>query len=539
MYPARHHRVKAKQRGAALMVMLVILVMGIAAVLVNSLSTTMLKNARQEKTAAALAQAKEALIGRAASDTNRPGELPCPDVDGDGQLTMNIDYGPGTLCKQFVGYLPWKTLGLPELRDGTNTKLWYAVSQNFYAGNTVALNSDTPGQLSISGNQNLNNIAAIIFAPGTPLCGKSHSTNNVDQYLEAMSSVTATSAVVNTNSNDCDNSPYNDNLLAITASQVFQPVEKRVGSEIKQILKTYYTAWSAFPFAAPFADPSTSSFTGQAATYNGLLPIGNNVMPTWAGIPTVSFSGGGSYDFCELRNGSATNSRWRCRDIVISAGETITITGILNDAGRGFWRPHNINNVCEVRARDSSGTTVLATSLFAPNSVIVTNSLNSDGSANIVFRATGKTGGTTLQRIEFRDILSYSSDIKIYSSNSPTCPQTSTSPVIPKWLFNDSTYGNNWQQVAYYAVSPGYAPGGGNACNPLPGTPSCQTVNGSGGGNNKRAVVVMTGGALADAHSSGNLADYLEGENVTPADYIYENKSHSNIFNDQVIIVAP
>jgi len=51
----------------------------------------------------------------------------------------------------------------------------------------------------------------------------------------------------------------------------------------------------------------------------------------------------------------------------------------------------------------------------------------------------------------------------------------------------------------------------------------------------------MTSGALASqaAHPTGNLTDYLELENVTPADFIYENKSRSGTFNDQVIIVAP
>lgn len=272
MHPLHHAHIPRcyprKQRGAVLMVMLVIVVLGFAAALISSLSSSALKISQQEKTAAALAQAKDALIGRAISDVNRPGELPCPDVDGDGKLTINIDFGPGTLCKQWIGYLPWKTLGLPELRDGENEKLWYAVSKNFYAGNTVALNSDTPGQLSISGLQNLNNIAAIIFAPGAPLCGKSQSTNNVDQYLEAMSSVTATSAVVYANSNDCNNSPYNDSLLAITADQIFQLAEKRIAREVKACLDEYANTPTTSPSNKyPWATP-VSDTVGYTSTYN-------------------------------------------------------------------------------------------------------------------------------------------------------------------------------------------------------------------------------------------------------------------------------
>lgn len=51
---------------------------------------------------------------------------------------------------------------------------------------------------------------------------------------------------------------------------------------------------------------------------------------------------------------------------------------------------------------------------------------------------------------------------------------------------------------------------------------------------------IVTGGALTgQTHPSGNLTDYLEGENLTPADLIYENKNRASNFNDQVIVVAP
>ena len=103
---------------------------------------------------------------------------------------------------------------------------------------------------------------------------------------------------------------------------------------------------------------------------------------------------------------------------------------------------------------------------------------------------------------------------------------------------NDWFIKNKWQQLMYYAVSPGYAPGGDNACG-TPGAPPCLTVNGSGGGNDKRAVIIMTGAALAGSHPAGNLSNYLEGENVTPTDFIYENKSRTSTFNDQGIIVSP
>ena len=550
MRPTRPQRTKARQRGAALILMLVIVVMGAAGFLVSSLSSSGLQLARDQKTALALSQAKEALIGYAVTKTDYPlGNLPCPDTDDDGIS----DAGGSTECPQYIGRLPWKTLGLPDLRDSTGERLWYTLSRNVRRYTSVRpLNSDTTGTLNVTGTKTENNLIAIVFSPGSNVGTQSRSTTQTTfctttnttilesrcaaNYLEGSNDDPSPGAAPNLNYQNANSGiDFNDQLISISHDQIFSTVEKRIGNEIKNILNTYYAAWGAYPFAAPFADPSTSNFNGQAspARYNGLLPIGNNVMPTWAGIPTVSFSSGGSYDYCELRDGSANDSRWRCRDIAISAGETITITGTLNNVGRGLWRPHNIGNICEVRARNSSGINVLATTVL--NNVTITSSLNTNGSATIAFRAQGKAGYGTLQRIELRDILDYTTDIRT-NSNTSDCSPTPTSPIIPTWLFNDSTDGNNWHQVVYYAVAQGYAPGGDHTCTTSP----CLTVNGQSGGSDKQAVVIMTSGALASQtdHPTGTLTDYLEDENATP-NLIYENKTRSSTFNDQVITVAP
>ena len=73
-----------RQRGAVLMVMLVILIVGGSALLLNSLNGTTPRLARDKVTADALAQAKEALIGFAVTYGNTyvgnvHGYLPCPD----------------------------------------------------------------------------------------------------------------------------------------------------------------------------------------------------------------------------------------------------------------------------------------------------------------------------------------------------------------------------------------------------------------------------------------------------------------------------
>jgi hypothetical protein len=88
---------------------------------------------RARTTERALAQAREALLAYAAErpiDTAvGPGYLPCPDADDDGWAESTCGSLSGHLGQaERLGRLPWKTLGLPDLRDGWGERLWYAVS---------------------------------------------------------------------------------------------------------------------------------------------------------------------------------------------------------------------------------------------------------------------------------------------------------------------------------------------------------------------------------------------------------------------------
>ncbi len=89
------------------------------------------------------------------------------------------------------GRLPWRTLGLADLRDADGERLWYAVSPNFrdYASQ-VLINDATAGTLSVSGASNLNDVVAIVFAPGAPVGAQSRdgaaNQNNVVNYRKAL-----------------------------------------------------------------------------------------------------------------------------------------------------------------------------------------------------------------------------------------------------------------------------------------------------------------------------------------------------------------
>ncbi len=547
-----HHN----QSGAAFIVMLVILVLGVTTFLVTSLNSAGAKIQRDVKTTEALAFAKDALISEASTEVDfpnhhYPGSLPCPDTDDDGSADSG---GNGFDCSQYIGRLPWKTLGLPDLRDASGERLWYTLSRNVRRYDSVRpLNSDTAGTstvgtLAVSGSSSETDLLAIVFAPGDNVSGQSRSDNTAAcattstsikenrcaaNYLEGSNDDPSNHLAQNWSYENANTAALlNDRLATVTRDQLMERTEKRVGGQIRNALKKYYEAWGAFPFPAAFVDPSTSSFTGQVGNYKGLLPIGDNVKPTWDNDPAISFSGSGSADSCYRDDsGGINNVRWKCDDVVISTGETVTITGKLNNVGRGLWRPHNVNNICEVRAKNSSGTSKLATDVL--DNVVITNSLNTDGSATIVFQAKGKAGFGNLDRIELRGLLDYTTAI-ISNSNTSSCPPTSTNALIPAWLSNDATDGNHWHKVAYYAVAEEYVPGGDHTCTPTP----CLTVNGQNVGNDIAAVVVMTGRDITGNRLTvpSNLTNYLESEN-SDLDNTYENQTRSSTFNDQVIPV--
>jgi len=287
MHPTRPQRAKARQRGAALLVMLVIVVMGIAAALVGSLSTTALKSARQETTSAALAQAKEALLGRAVSDDNMPGSLPCPDTNDDGSSELLS----GNNCPSYIGRLPWRTLNLADLRDGSGERLWYALSPAFRDDNSAQpLNSNTKGALLVYSADGVTpqtqagySAVAVIFSPGSPLGSQTRSTvaqqNSAANYLDIANSRNNASAsgpfIAGTKSDN-----FNDQLLFITTRNLMPLIEQRVAGEVKRALANYYTVNGYYPWADTVL--AASDYDSNVGYNRGWLP--NNALPVnWAG----------------------------------------------------------------------------------------------------------------------------------------------------------------------------------------------------------------------------------------------------------------
>jgi type II secretory pathway pseudopilin PulG len=281
-----------RQQGAALMILVVILIVGVAALFIGELKSSSLQIARDKITADALAQAKDALLGYAVSDPNRPGELPCPDIDNDGMVTM-ADYS-GSNCQSLIGRLPWKTLKLPDLRDGSGEHLWYAITDAFHANGSAIINSNTKGALLVYGPDGVTlqtqanySAVAVIFSPGSPVGSQTRNTvtqqNNVANYLDSANGTNNAIGLTYTPPRfiaGAKSDTFNDQLLYITTQNLIPLVEQRVAGVIKKALDDYYAATPS-PHYYPWAD-----IIGGAPDYNA----NDNVNRGW--IPQVASTSG-------------------------------------------------------------------------------------------------------------------------------------------------------------------------------------------------------------------------------------------------------
>lgn len=253
------------QRGMAVIVMLLILIVGGSYFLVNKLSRARSDIDRDMKTSAALATAKEALIAYAVTYYEQfPGEfgfLPCPNMAGalsDGSSNGNC----GAKNVSRVGRLPWRSLGIDAVRDGAGECLWYAVTGSYKHNLSVAtktdmLNEDTNGMFRVFDTNNTllagatpeSRAVAVIIAPGvrgnlqnrntlatgTEVCGGNYTASN---YLEVLGGINNSDLALTADTVDdfvtaIDRSSasltptFNDRVAYITQADIWSAVKRR------------------------------------------------------------------------------------------------------------------------------------------------------------------------------------------------------------------------------------------------------------------------------------------------------------------------
>ncbi len=339
------------QRGIVLIVVLVLLGLLVVALAVGSTGDLARQNRKKQQTTDALAKAKEALIGYAAGVNLaagfRPGDLPCPDIINDGVAGGSCSNGGGTTLRR----LPWKTLGLPDLRDGDGERLWYAVSDNFKnnprtlctaPGQPGCLNSDSRGTITIrdksgtvinDGNNpdpfTRSGVIAVVFAPGailqrqgsaapqdrsctigvncdaterctttpaslTPKC-------NPVNYLDVLSGVEDNADFIDgSNANGIisgevrdsnDNVVVNDRLLTITYSDLMPLLERRVAKEVSNCLTSYAADPQnndRYPWGADMNASASGDYTAAFDTRTGRIPDSFDYTLLGIGGPVIS-----------------------------------------------------------------------------------------------------------------------------------------------------------------------------------------------------------------------------------------------------------
>ena len=271
-------RVPAKrQRGAAFLVLVLMIGIVATALIVSAGTSSNDKLGAAENTAKALATARDALIAFAVSvaDSARPGDLPCPATD----YTTGIAAASCNTSASRQGYLPWSTLGLPKLLDGSGAPLLYAVSNIFKnSPRTGTLNSDTSGEFSVDGE----NAIAVIFAPGAPIGAQNRNAGvfNLSNFLELGNADGNTSF-----QNSAESSTINDRLIWITPRAFFPPIEMRAMRVAQAQLAHYFSVTGRYPRSNRYMDDNSCWTFGGRLPYetgsNPCLPSGNGATASY------------------------------------------------------------------------------------------------------------------------------------------------------------------------------------------------------------------------------------------------------------------
>jgi hypothetical protein len=278
-----------RQNGSALlMVMMVLMMLGIW--LLSDMPKLNSGNSEQDN-AAALAEAKDGLIGRSIQEDNRPGSLPCPDTDNDGEA----EFFHGNECPSYVGRLPWKTLRLPDLRDAHGERLWYALSRNFRDDDSAEpINSDTRGTLKVYASDGTTDLTpagseavAVIFAPGAALgnqirdevaascaaTGTRISRNLcADNYLDFSRGFNNASPIGPFIKGE-QSATFNDQIRIIRAKDIMPLVEKRVAKVLREALAGYRSEYGYYPYPAKYDECDASHCDSDATVCRGRIPL--------------------------------------------------------------------------------------------------------------------------------------------------------------------------------------------------------------------------------------------------------------------------
>ena len=524
------------QRGAALIALVLALALGSGLVTVGWLEAAARSAHAGLRTEAALAAARDALIGYAAtypdqhSGRHGPGYLPCPDTSGNGS--------PNTPCSaNTIGRLPWRRLGLHDPRDGAGERLWYALARRFRANGHKhrPLNWETAAELVADGRRD---IAAVLLAPGEPLSFQDRARDRFDpaEYLEEGNQAPGDAAYV---SGDAPHVPptlardrLNDRVAAVPRDRLMAWAARRVLAETRRILEEYRDApWNtgAYPWLAPWDAPAGGALP-EPAVIAGRLPVvraGDSFETAFAVTGPLSgrlASASGTVDPAAVSplTGVFPIPDGRC---VWTAATRVDCTGESRHVTQpGRMRLYRFDlhlegevSVVPPAAADVRRRSIRGLEWAAPSRVEI---LDLEGNRE-TGRGTLALGPGPVEGAP--EVLGVAYPL-------------GAGEEVPAWLIE-----NDWHLALLVAIAPAFAGGGEAACGA--GARCLEVVRTSFDGRTDvteaSALVLAAGPQLAhQRRENPDPSEWFEGENANLADLRYETRFPGESFNDEIAVIA-
>jgi hypothetical protein len=539
-------RSRKAQQGLTLIVMMTVIVMGLAWYVVGALGKAAPTTADKEiRTGAALYAAKQALLTHVANyaaqtvplgdpETMLPGRVPCPEPLSPAAGSEGIAAGCASNVTTYVGRLPWRTLGVDQIRDGDGELLWYVLGPGF---RDSPINFGTAGQLTVDVGSSP--VVALIVAPGRPIntasepgpppagcpaVGNQYANRyakpfDPTKFLECGRWNAATNHTLVTPS------PWtNDRVISVTAAEVMEaisgPVADRIQRQVAPAMNDYRTTTSLASWGVSFL-PHASRWdsTGNSPPSNNMC--GN--LDIRAGLPPTATVASGSCD-TDWASGSASSLG------VLSFGACVPGATAMDCNFTVFLGGFATPRITATAPR-------IANSFrsFDPSTIQISRS-GSGGpwqSATVQNYSGNFSSGTGDATVQFDVVLPLLSIIDTVVIRIPNPTDALLPDPRVSWFLN-----NGWDRFTYYAVARDATTNpGGPPCNPGGGVGGCLTVTGMPApANDKRLVLALMGRApIAPATwPSADPADYLEGANATPTDRTFEIKTVNAAFNDRL-----
>ncbi len=177
----QYHRTfnKNKQQGAVLLLLMFAIIIGFSTLFISAYNNNSIQIQNDSETTESLGKAKEAVLNYVTANyhlyqTGDYGFLPCPDTTATGGYQDGEEH-KNCLNSHInnIGHLPWRSLGLPPIKDSTGQCLWYVVTGLDKKQNTTDLGTgliriyshDRATEIS----DNSNPFVAAIIAPKSAL----------------------------------------------------------------------------------------------------------------------------------------------------------------------------------------------------------------------------------------------------------------------------------------------------------------------------------------------------------------------------------